>query len=154
MGYVDNNLLPGERVVYQARLHWIIYAVPTVFIAIALFLFIGAATNHEPGIGAFFGGIFLVGGLFILLGRWIKMVTSEFAVTSKRIIIKVGLIKRTTLELLLGQVEAIRVDQGILGRLLGYGTIIVAGTGGTREPFPSISYPLEFRRQVQIQSQP
>ena len=47
---------------------------------------------------------------------------------------------------------AVRVDQGLLGRLLGYGTIVVTGTGGTNEPFASIANPLEFRRQVQIRA--
>jgi uncharacterized membrane protein YdbT with pleckstrin-like domain len=62
------------------------------------------------------------------------------------------LIRRHSLELLLRQVEGIRVDQGLLGRVLGYGTIVVGGTGGTAEPFPEIASPLEFRRQVQMQS--
>jgi uncharacterized membrane protein YdbT with pleckstrin-like domain len=73
-------------------------------------------------------------------------------VTTKRVIIKVGLVRRRSVELLLRQVEAIRVEQGILGRILGYGTIIVGGTGGTAEPFSEIAAPLEFRRQVQMQS--
>jgi uncharacterized membrane protein YdbT with pleckstrin-like domain len=64
-------------------------------------------------------------------------------------LIKVGLIRRHSLELLLQKVEGIGVDQGILGRILGYGTITVSGVGGTQEAFRMISNPLEFRRQVQ-----
>ena len=59
------------------------------------------------------------------------------------------MIRRHSLELLLQKVEGIGVDQGIAGRVLGYGTITVSGTGGTKESFPLISDPLEFRRQVQ-----
>jgi hypothetical protein len=51
--------------------------------------------------------------------------------------------------LLLPKVEAIQVDQGILGRIFNYGTITIVGTGGTKEPFRGIAKPLEFRRQVQ-----
>lgn len=85
--------------------------------------------------------------LFIapLIDRW----TSEFAITSKRIIIKVGLISRHTVEMNLSKVESVNVDQGIVGRILGYGTITVIGTGGTHESFRHIAKPVEFRRQFQ-----
>jgi uncharacterized membrane protein YdbT with pleckstrin-like domain len=77
--------------------------------------------------------------------------TSEFAITNKRVIVKVGLISRQTLELNLQRVESVSVDQSILGRLLGYGTITIIGTGGTREPFHRIANPLEFRKAVEEQ---
>ncbi len=84
--------------------------------------------------------------LFIapIIDRW----TSEFAVTNRRVIIKVGLISRRTVELNLAKVESIGVDQGVIGRILGYGTIFIIGTGGTRERFESISNPLGFRQAV------
>lgn len=77
------------------------------------------------------------------------MMTSEFAITNKLIIIKVGLISRRTLEMNLSKIESVNVDQGILGRMLGYGTIVVIGTGGTKEPFASIADPMNFRKKFQ-----
>ncbi|MBL8918109.1 MAG: PH domain-containing protein [Myxococcaceae bacterium] len=74
--------------------------------------------------------------------------TSEFAVTDRRVIIKVGLIARRTVELNLAKVESVIVDQGVIGRILGYGTIFVVGTGGTRERFEAIADPLGFRQAV------
>lgn len=127
MSYVDSNLIVGEHVVHRARLHWIIYV---------------------PGIILFV----LIIGIPLLLAAWIRSVTTELAVTNKRVIIKTGWISRRTLEMNLGKIENIGVDQGILGRILGYGTIIVIGTGGTREPFPNIADPLGFRKAVQAQS--
>jgi uncharacterized membrane protein YdbT with pleckstrin-like domain len=64
----------------------------------------------------------------------------------------VGVLQRRTLELLLTKVEAIAVTQSIAGQLFGCGTIMVTGTGGTREPFSNIRSPLEFRRAVQAAS--
>ncbi len=75
--------------------------------------------------------------------------TSEFAITNKRIIIKVGLISRRTLEMNLNKIESVNVDQSILGRMLGYGTINVIGTGGTKEPFACIGDPMTFRKKFQ-----
>ena len=87
--------------------------------------------------------------LTLFIAPLIDYLTSEFAITNKRIIIKVGFISRRTLELNLSKVESVTVDQSILGRILGYGTITVIGTGGTKEPFGDIREPLDFRRQFQ-----
>ncbi|MDQ3673152.1 MAG: PH domain-containing protein, partial [Gemmatimonadota bacterium] len=77
--------------------------------------------------------------------------TSEFAVTNKRVVIKVGWLSRRTVETMLSKVEGINVDQSFVGRLFGYGSIIITGTGGSQEPFRNIGNPFEFRRQVQAQ---
>ncbi len=116
--YVEDNLVKDESVVYETKLHWIVFislrALITLFIA-----------------------------------PIIAYTTSEFAITNKRVIIKVGLIRRTTLEMNLQKIETVNVNQGILGRMLGYGTVTIVGTGGTRESFPRIANPLEFRKRFQ-----
>lgn len=116
--YVQSNLSKDEQLVYEAKLHWIIFvslkAILTLFIA-----------------------------------PLIAQATSEFAITNKRIIIKVGLISRRTLEMNLSKIESVNVNQGILGRILGFGTIVVIGTGGTKEPFAQISDPMAFRKKFQ-----
>jgi uncharacterized membrane protein YdbT with pleckstrin-like domain len=89
-------------------------------------------------------------GLFTLfIAPWIDRVSSEFAITNKRVIMKVGLVSRRVLEMNLSKIESVNVDQGVWARMLGYGTITVIGTGGTRETFADISAPMEFRRQFQ-----
>ena|SRR5690349_4219473 len=127
MSYVDTNLMKGEQVVHRAQLHWAIYIS-------------GAILS------------FLVIGLPLLLAAYIRQRTTEMAVTNKRVIIKTGLISRRTVELNLSKVENVAVDQGILGRMLDYGTITVVGTGGTREVFAHVLSPLQFRRAVQEQT--
>ncbi len=88
------------------------------------------------------------------LHPFIRYATSEFAITNKRVIIKVGLISRRTLEMNLSKIESVNVSQSILARLLGYGSIVVIGTGGTRETFHNIAEPLVFRRKFQELSNP
>jgi len=87
--------------------------------------------------------------LTIWIGPFIQQATSEFAITTKRVIIKVGLISRRTLEMNLSKIETVNVDQSILGRILNYGSITIIGTGGTREVFGDISNPMQFRRAFQ-----
>jgi uncharacterized membrane protein YdbT with pleckstrin-like domain len=140
MGYVDNNLLQNESVSYRANLHWAIFLAPIFFFVVAT---VGFAVAAPVGV------FFLLVALLVSLSRMIAYTTSEFAITDRRVVIKVGLIRRRTVELLLSKVETIGVDQSILGRIFNFGTIIVTGTGGTKEPFTGIADPLEFRKQVQ-----
>lgn len=152
MSYVDKNLLPGETVEYRARLHRVIFLQPAVFAAVGIG-FVGFGLLN-PGLAPFWmlGLVFLLYAAAVGAGRAIEYGSSEFAITNKRVLIKVGFVHRHTLEMLLAKVETVRVDQGVLARLLGYGTIVVTGTGGTNEPFRSIADPLEFRRQVQARA--
>ena len=89
--------------------------------------------------------------IFSFLDVIVAYLTTEFALTNKRIIAKTGIIRRRSLELFLQKVESIGVDQPILGRLLDYGTIVVTGTGGTKEPFHNIASPMELRKHVYAQ---
>jgi uncharacterized membrane protein YdbT with pleckstrin-like domain len=142
-GYVENNLLPDEQVVYQTQLHPIIYVWPALIVVagIVLGIFMGPM-----------GGLAVLGvGLLALLGAWIRQWSSEFAVTSRRVIIKTGWISRRTIELNMSKVESVEVAQDIVARIFNYGTITVIGTGGTKEPFALINDPLGFRRAVQSQ---
>ena len=149
MGYVEENLMPGEQIMYRANLHWIIYAAPLFFGLVGIVIVVSSFGNRYQAPLEGLGGLFLIVAGLLGLSRWIISRTSEFAVTNKRVVIKVGLIRRHTLELLLAKVESIGVEQAVLGRILGYGTIVVVGTGGTRESFTNIAQPLEFRKQVQ-----
>ena len=146
MSYVDSQLLPNETVLYRARLHRSLYSVSCVFTALALGAMVFAVGQHQLW--------WLVLALAVVAAAtfgwsWLRSRSSEFAVTDKRVVIKVGWIRRRTLETMLAKVEGIGVDQSLTGRLLGFGTIVVTGTGGTKEEFDRIADPLEFRRQVQ-----
>jgi uncharacterized membrane protein YdbT with pleckstrin-like domain len=144
MSYVDNSLIPDEQVVFRARLNKIIFLPPIVLLAISIWLF-----SYGVPLG---GESVLAVAVLWGLVKYVDYASSEFAVTNKRVIIKVGVLRRRTVEMLNTKVEAVAVDQGILGRIFGYGNIVVTGTGGTNEPFNGISSPLEFRRAVQAHS--
>lgn len=149
MSYLDDHLLAGERIIYRARLHWAIFAasVAVVAIGIGLAIILGVYQPKYWYAGAAVAGV----GLLLAISPAIRYASSEFAVTDKRVVAKLGFIERESLETLLSKIEAIGVDQGVVGRVLGYGTITITGTGGTEESFRRISDPLEFRRQIQSQ---
>ena len=143
MGYVEANLLPDEKLVHKATLHWLIFWKAIFVTALGTILLVLA-----PAVGI----VVVVIGLVLFVPPWIARRSSEFAVTTKRVIVKTGLIQRRTLELLLRQVEAISVDQSFMGRVFNYGSITLSGTGGVREVFHNIAAPLEFRRHIHSQT--
>lgn len=151
MSYVEKNLNANETILYRTGLHGIVLVVPSLF---GVFLILVGIATITAGDDAWLPGLFLngLGGLVIFFAIVVRNST-EMAVTNKRVIIKAGLFRRKTIELFLSKIESIGVEQGLLGRMLGYGTIVVRGTGGTAEPFKKVHSPLEFRRQVQQHSE-
>ena len=162
MSYVEKHLIPGESIQYQTKLHWIVMlghtviamvlalvavAIPTVWVSLGT----KAKSHSVPG-AVYFGVLvcFAVAGALFFIGI-LRRNATEMAVTSKRVIVKTGIAERRTVEILLSRIESVAVDEPALGRLLGYGTVIVRGTGGTPEMFEKIYHPLEFREQVQRQ---
>jgi uncharacterized membrane protein YdbT with pleckstrin-like domain len=147
LSHLDKNLIPGETLLYQTGRHWIVLVVPLILGAVFGLSGLGILFSNGAG-----GGFVLLISAGVSIGfALLTRKSVEMGVTNKRVITKTGILSRKTTELLLTKVESIKVDEGLLGRMLGYGTVIVVGTGGTPEPFPCIEQPLEFRRQVQQQ---
>jgi hypothetical protein len=161
VSYIDRNLVPGERVIYQTRLHWIVML---GHIILGLLMLAGGGfalyyaymqraeiqiTNLHMTEGA--GVVLLFTGLLVLIMGSVRRNATEMAVTNRRVVIKTGLAARRTIEMLLQKVESVQITEPAMGRMLGYGSILVIGTGGTSEPFHKMAHPLVFRSQVQQQ---
>src|ERR1700690_298752 len=161
MSYIDSNLIPGETVIYRTRLHWIVMLWQVVIGCLLLALpgvlllyYALSQTRVENWMSQVMEGegiALLIAGLVAILMGVVRRNATEMAVTSRRVVIKTGLASRKTIEMLLNKVESIEVSETTFGRMLGYGTITVIGTGGTLEPFHEVAHPLAFRNQVQQQ---
>jgi uncharacterized membrane protein YdbT with pleckstrin-like domain len=160
MSYVESNLVPGEAVIYQTRLHWIVMLGHILLgcslglLGVILLYYALSQTGIESGKLHIMEGVgvaLLICGVAAILLGMVRRNATEMAVTNRRVVIKTGLTSRKTIEMLLNKVESIEVSETAFGRMLGYGTIVVIGTGGTPEPFHKVAHPLEFRSQVQQQ---
>jgi len=167
MGYVDRNLVPGETLLYRTRHHWLVLMGP--FFGGLLLLVPGIALMAEAiatrdsaglvvGSATISPKVMVVSGVVLAAAAIItfsygvaKRNATEMAVTNRRVLIKTGMTSRRTLDLMLSRVESIGVEETAAGRMLGYGSVVVRGTGGTPEPFLMIAHPQEFRRAVQEQ---
>ena len=160
MSYVEKHLIPGETVQYQTNLHWIVMlghaglAAFYLLAGIALLVFSFStwhnAESHSTALIWLGLASLVVAGVFLGIGV-VKRNATEMSLTNKRVIVKTGLATRRTIELLLSRIESVVVEESAMGRVLGYGTVIIRGTGGTPELFEKIAHPLEFREQVQSQ---
>jgi uncharacterized membrane protein YdbT with pleckstrin-like domain len=151
MKYVERVLQPGETVVHAARLHWFIYLIPVLMLAVAAVCAAFAVTSDKPGIAIpllLIAGLLAPIGLISAAGVVIRSLTTELVLTDRRVIYKTGVFRRHTMEMNRTKVETVGVDQSILGRLLNYGTVVVRGTGGSLEPIRNIADPLSFRNQI------
>jgi len=143
MTYIKKNLLPNETMIFHTKPHMIIL-IKSIWWFIFSFIFWIFRFN-------FLGFIILIIAILQELEMSIDYISSEYAITNQRVLIKTGLIRRKSLEMFLPKIESIYVDQSMIGRIFNFGTIIINGIGGNKDVFNYIPNPLGFRRQVQNQ---
>jgi uncharacterized membrane protein YdbT with pleckstrin-like domain len=128
MGYIEKSLGVGEVVVAKAHFHW--------------------WYSFKAWMALLFLGILLI-GIWIFFKMMIRKWTTEIVVTSHRFVEKTGLFTLSTNEIALPNIEGVRVEQGIWGRILGYGHIRIEGTGVDAIQIPDIADPVGFRRAIE-----
>lgn len=148
MSYIESQLLPNERIVARTSRNKIVLILPTLLVLLFAAATVVSLVSHQA-----IGLVVVPLVIAVLIGgiAWLTYKSADFAVTTSRLILKQGLISRRTLELQLNKVEAVNVDQSLFGRMLGYGTLQVSGTGGTKEVFSIVNHPDAFRTAVQAQ---
>ena len=124
--YVEGALVKDEKIVHVGHISlWSLWHL----IALGLVLL--------PAFGL---------GLVFWTMAYVRYKTTELAITTKRVIVKFGFIRRRTVEININKVESIQVDQEILGRMFDFGTLVIAGAGDPQAPIAGISAPMEFRK--------
>jgi uncharacterized membrane protein YdbT with pleckstrin-like domain len=134
MSYIETSLSEGEKVVKLFRLHW------TARLWLALWIVLILPTF----------GI----ALLLAIYEWLRLRTLEYGVTNKRVILKKGIIGRQTEEMKIGSIETVEIDQGVLGRILGYGDVKVTGRGLSDVVFRRMDDPMAVKRHIESVSHP
>lgn len=151
MSYIANHLLSNEKIFARTHLHWIVFIFPLAWLLLYFVMYhldVYIKTLIVPQI------LFLI-PLVLFIGdsvrTYIRYKTTEFAVTNKRLVIKIGFFRCITSEFFLQKIENIQMQQTFVGKFLGYGTLIVHGTGGTQTSFFLMDEPVKFFMKVQEQ---
>ena len=128
MSFLDKRLAPGETVVYRGRFHLMQHVYAWTILVLL--------------------GIFLI-GIAIWIREMVRLSTTEFVVTNRRVVLKDGFLAVHVNELTLSAIEGSEVDQSFFGRLFGYGRLTMRGRGDTHLEFPTIAHPSRFRAAVE-----
>lgn len=124
--YVEGALVKDEKIVHLGHISlWSLW--------------------HLFALGLLLLPVFGLGLVFWVLA-YVRYKTTELAITTKRVIVKHGFIRRRTVEISISKVESIQVDQEILGRMFNFGTLVIAGAGDPQAPIAGISSPMAFRK--------
>jgi uncharacterized membrane protein YdbT with pleckstrin-like domain len=154
VSYASSVLQPGETIKAVGKLHWIVFVrgfLLALIGAVVLYYGYGMQSDGRREVGsvlAIVGGVLLLVGIVLWLNAWFHQWITEISVTTHRVIYKSGFIQRHTVEMNMDKVETVDVDQSLLGRLLGFGTIRVRGTGQSIESLRQISHPIELRNAI------
>jgi len=151
MAYYTKVLQPDEVVKIVARLHWAIYLRAILVLAASAALLLEADKLPDPiwqRYARLAGEAIGVLGILILLGAWIRRRATEIVVTDRRVIYKRGLLARHTVEMNISKIETVDVEQGLGGRIWGYGTVLIRGTGSGFEPLVGVGSPLRLRNAI------
>jgi len=159
--YLKRDMQADEKIVYESQIHWIIYNVG------AFFTLIGALIGHygTPTVQFLLGsevadmlakpisfiavGTIIIGAMYLLIA-FIRQISTELVITDRRVIAKYGFIATTTYEVMIHRVEGANIDQTVLGRILGYGTVMVKGTGGGISPIDHVANPYRFHSSLML----
>ncbi|MEO0982038.1 MAG: PH domain-containing protein [Pseudomonadota bacterium] len=128
MSYIDKRLSDSEEVVHRGRFHWF-----NLVVTWAALIFLG---------------IFLV-GIFLFIVRMIRRATTEMAVTNRRVVMKTGLFNVKVDSLTLEAIESVQEEQGLLGRVLGYGRVSVCGKGDLHIDYPAMKQHHDFSKAIE-----
>ena len=151
MSYIQQSLGEGETVIIYARFHPLYFVAAWLALLIPLLLFLAALIRAN----AYSDPYVLGTGLLFLLGlvtfarMMIRQWSTEIGITSHRFVEKYGLLSMHTNEIALPNIEGVRVNQSVLGRLFGYGTVRIEGTGVDSVTTPAIADPVGFVRAIQ-----
>jgi uncharacterized membrane protein YdbT with pleckstrin-like domain len=130
----------GEPIHYQGRLHWTIFVRPVMLTCLALLLF-----NTD---NVLIGALFALAAALFWLAALLAFRSAALLITDRRVRLSSGTIYRVSVDLPLSEIDRISVRQDFMGRLLGYGTLLVESTNGTRVSCPNLTRPAEFERRL------
>jgi uncharacterized membrane protein YdbT with pleckstrin-like domain len=150
--YIDENLQPGEKVLYSTNAHWTFFlpAIGLWILSGVVLALSGMVPTGSPLILACWALAAIVAliALYKTVTAWFHRWTTETDVTNLRVVHKTGFINRQTFEMSLDKIESVDVDQSIPGRIFGYGNVTITGVGKSEEKLDTVTSPLAFRNAI------
>ena len=135
--------MDNKQVVYQARLHWVLFVWPILFFILSVWLGLMFTSFHEVSL------LFMCVGLIWSVLTWLTYQFSSLTIKKKQVVLRSGILVRQTIDVPLSKIESIDIKQSIIGSLFKYGSLVITGTGGTRQFMGYVAKPLTCRRHIE-----
>lgn len=135
--------MSNNQVVYQSHLHWIVFLWPVVLMIAAVYVGLNFAAINK--IALFFAFIALAWFLMV----WMTYQFSSLTIKRKQVILRTGFFVRETTDIPLNKIESIDIRQTLLGSIFKYGSLVITGTGGTKQLIHYLNRPLTCRRYIE-----
>ncbi|WP_131739627.1 PH domain-containing protein [Legionella adelaidensis] len=132
-----------SNIVYQARLHWILFFWPLLLLCATAYIGLTYELFYQPSI------IMAIAALIWLFVVWLSYESSYLTIKKKQVILRTGILVQQTIDIPLNKIESIDIRQSIIGSVLQYGSLIITGTGGTRQIINYLNKPLTCRRYIE-----
>lgn len=132
------DMIEGEEIIRNSEIHGGCFIAPGIVLAIGLiyWFWVGLSFmyySYYP-LEGFFVGLFnpflIIGAIWFIL-RIIAFFNTELILTNKRVFGKCGLIRTTQMQSPLSKIDTVTFSNGLMGKLLGYGTVRIATTSST-----------------------
>ncbi len=132
-----------QQIVYQARLHWVLFVWPILFLLFSTWLGITFPSFHQVSL------LFILVALIWGVLMWLTYQFSSLTIKKKQVVLRTGILVRQTIDVPLSKIESIDIRQSIIGSLFKYGSLVITGTGGTRQSMGYVAKPLTCRRHIE-----
>ena len=157
MSYVSKTLATDEEILHRANFNWTYSFFPVFWFSLGaasviFFFYIQYAAGvefNELRTGWWAAIVAGAAGSLILFNHLIILITTEIVVTTTRFVYKRGLVARDTKEVSLSKIEEITLHQTVIGRIFGYGKLVMRGTGVGVIELPDLDNPINLRRIIE-----
>ena len=157
MSYIQDSLSAGEKIEHRFRLHWFAWVPMYIWLVLGL-VALGLAWFIAPHefikLGLILGLVTFGITWLVAFYEALRLKFIEQGVTNKRVVLKKGIISRRTEEMKLASIETVEIDQGLWGRIFGFGTVKVTGKGISDVVYKGIDDPMAVKRQIESVSNP
>ncbi len=129
MAFPRRLLSDNEELILDLRPHWIALVGPVAVTVLVLAVLLYVA-GRVDGVA-----VWIATGAAVLILLWypvrafVAWATSHFVVTSERLIHRVGLVARSSMEVPLEAINDVRFSQNILERMVGAGDLVIESAG-------------------------
>jgi uncharacterized membrane protein YdbT with pleckstrin-like domain len=152
MPFPEKLLISNEKLILDLRPHPVALALPTLATVVGLVavFWLSAKTGLDP----LWWLLFAVGFVIYPLRKLINWLTSNFAVTTDRVIHRQGLIAKRSMEIPLEAINDVRFEQGIFDRMVGAGTLVIqSASEAGRQVFDDIRHPEDVQKTIYEQGE-